>query len=247
MTETRRPGGAAQAGPRASRVWWLAFVVILAVLGMLWGWMSQRPPEAYAPLPSAGSQTPTIPQIARQQVWISDTKASGVYLSNTIALEPAVTAPDVIPYSVQVEDTTGLDADEVAREVQATLDDERGWVGYGKRTFRLVSDTAAAKLTIYVTSPETANDLCKPADVASKWNCHVGDRVVLNADRWKYMTPTYDDLGAYRSYAVNHEVGHFLGLGHVGCPKTGGPAPVMMQQGIELASCTPNAWPRDAD
>ena len=249
MTETPR-ADAPQADTHrraTSRMWWLAFVAILAVLGMLWGWMSQRPPEAYTPAAPTASPTPTIPEIARQEVWTSDTKASGVYLSNTITLEPAVAAPDVVPYVVQVEDTTGLDADNVAREVQATFDDERGWVGYGKRTFRLVSETAEAKLTIYVTSPDTTNELCRPADVESKWNCRVGDRVVLNSDRWKYMTPTYDDLGAYRAYLVNHEVGHFLGLGHVGCPKAGGPAPVMMQQSIDLGGCTPNAWPRDAD
>ena len=40
---------------------------------------------------------------------------------------------------------------------------------------------------------------------------------------------------------------HFIGLGHVGCPKEGAKAPVMMQQSIELGGCTPNAWPRDAD
>ncbi len=235
-----------------NRVWWVVFVAILAVLGMLWGWMSQRPPEAYAPGPVAAetpspTPTPTIPEIARQEVWTSDTKASGTYLTNRITLEPGIEAPEVVPYRIQVEDTTELDADEVAREVQATFDDTRGWAGYGKRTFRLVTDADAAKLTIYITSPDTSDELCKPLDTGGKWNCRVGEKVVLNSDRWKYMTPTYDDLGTYRSYLVNHEVGHFLGQGHVGCPKKGGPAPVMMQQSIELGGCLPNAWPRDAD
>lgn len=241
----------ATAPANAHRAWWLAFVLILAVLGMLWGWMSQRPPEAYSPGPVAvtptPSPTPTIPEIARQEVWTSDTKASGAYLGNTISLEPGIKAPEVVRYRVQVEDTTELDADEVAREVQATFDDQRGWAGYGKRTFTLVPADQDVALTIYVTSPETSDSLCKPLDTGGKWNCRVGDKVVLNSDRWKYMTPTYDDLGTYRSYLVNHEVGHFLGLGHVGCPKQGAHAPVMMQQSIELGGCLPNAWPRDAD
>jgi predicted Zn-dependent protease len=42
---------------------------------------------------------------------------------------------------------------------------------------------------------------------------------------------------------VNHEVGHYLGLGHVGCPKKGAKAPVMMQQSISLGGCVPEAWP----
>ncbi|HHU38616.1 MAG TPA: DUF3152 domain-containing protein [Propionibacterium sp.] len=234
---------------QSNRVWWLAFVVILAVLAMLWGWMGQRSPEAYAPGPASPtpSPTPEIPEIARQEVWRSDTQASGQYLTNTITLEPAVEAPQVVPYRVQVEDTTELDADEVAREVQATFDDERGWAGYGKRSFRLVTDAEAAELTVYVASPDTTDQLCEPLDTGGLWNCRVGAYVALNSDRWKYMTPTYDDLGTYRSYLVNHEVGHFLGLGHVGCPAEGAPAPVMMQQSIDLAGCEPNAWPREAD
>ena len=254
MTDTRRPDARdAHARTRrpASRVWWLVFVAILAVLGMLWGWMAQRAPEEYAPAPAAKSPspspTPEIPEIARQEVWTSDTKPSGQYLTNTITLEPAIAAPTTVPYVLQVEDTTEVDADEAARAVQATFDDERGWAGYGKRNFQLVTDPEQAELTIYITSPDTSNELCQPLDVASKWNCRVEDRVVLNSDRWKYMTPTYDDLGVYRSYLVNHEVGHFLGQGHVGCPKEGAVAPVMMQQSIELDGCVPNAWPRDAD
>ena len=70
---------------------------------------------------------------------------------------------------------------------------------------------------------------------------------MLNSDRWRFMTPTYDDLGAYRAYLVNHEVGSFLGQGVATCPKPGANAPVMMQQGIDLGGCLPNAWPRDAD
>ena len=111
----------------------------------------------------------------------------------------------------------------------------------------LLKKEKQAALVIYIASPTTTNQLCQPADVESKWNCRVGDRVVLNSDRWRFMTPTYDDLGAYRSYLVNHEVGHYLGQGHVGCPKAGNKAPVMMQQSIDLAGCSPNAWPKDAD
>lgn len=235
-----------------ARLWWVIFALMVAVLAMLWGIMSQRAPDG-VPTGPAGplaeptpSPTPTIPEIARHEVWTSDTQASGQYLSNTITLEPALEAPEVVRYRVQVEDTTELDADEVAREVQATFDNERGWAGYGRRTFQLVT-AEDADLTIYVTSPDTTNELCKPLEVASKWNCRVGDRVVLNSDRWKYMTPIYDDLSAYRSYLVNHEVGHFLGLDHVSCPQEGELAPVMMQQSIDMGGCLPNAWPRDAD
>ncbi len=67
--------------------------------------------------------------------------------------------------------------------------------------------------------------------------------MVLNSDRWLLKTPTYDDLDEYRAYMVNHEVGHFLGHDHVGCPGEGETAPVMLQQSMALDGCIANGWP----
>lgn len=230
-------------------MWWVAFVVLALIVAGIGAWMWTRPPAEYTPATPTPAPTPTpsIPPIARQEVWTSDTPASGTYLLNTITAQPGIEAPKTVKYVVKVEDTTEVKPDEAAAEVQKTFDDPRGWAGYGKRNFTLVNDELEAALVLYIASPKTANELCKPADVESKWNCRVGDRVVLNSDRWRFMTPTYDDLGVYRSYLVNHEVGHYLGQGHVGCPKAGAKAPVMMQQSIDMAGCVPNAWPKDAD
>ncbi len=239
---------ARDASPSGTRVWWVAFAVLVLVVAVIGAWVWGRPHEAAGPTPTpSAAPTPTIPPIAREKVWTSDTPASGTNLLNTLTAQPALAAPKTVTYVVKVEDTTQVVPDEAAAEIQKTFDDPRGWAGYGKRNFTLIAEEKQAALVIYIASPTTTDQLCKPADVESKWNCRVGGRVVLNSDRWRFMTPTYDDLGAYRSYLVNHEVGHYLGQGHVGCPQPGNKAPVMMQQSIDLAGCSPNAWPKDAD
>ena len=50
-------------------------------------------------------------------------------------------------------------------------------------------------------------------------------------------------LDDYRAYMINHEVGHYLGFGHVTCPAAGSASPVMQQQSITLNGCEPNPWP----
>jgi len=42
---------------------------------------------------------------------------------------------------------------------------------------------------------------------------------------------------------INHETGHWLGLGHSQCPASGAPAPIMQQQSIDLQGCVINSWP----
>ncbi|WP_232547239.1 DUF3152 domain-containing protein [Propioniciclava soli] len=240
---------------RGTTLWRLVLVLLLLAVaaGVVWAYVVPRPPSPDAvPVETTPAPTPTptpaIPEIARQQVWTSDTPSSGEYRLNTVALEPAVAHERVVDYVVKVESTVpDIDPDEAAREIQAVFDDERGWAGYGRTSFRAVTHESAAAMILYLAAPDSAQELCAPLDIARTWNCRNGANVVLNTDRWLYMTPTYDDLAAYRAYLVNHEVGHYLGLGHVECPAAGSVAPVMMQQSIDLGGCLPNAWPREAD
>ena len=146
-------------------------------------------------------------------------------------------------YALRVEDGIGIDVQEAADEVERILADERGWGPVEDVAFTRVADPAAAEFTISLASPTTTDELCLPARTESTWSCRNDGDVVLNSDRWLYMTPTYTDLREYRAYMVNHEVGHFLGHGHPSCPGEGEPAPVMLQQSIDLDGCTPNPWP----
>ena len=79
-------------------------------------------------------------------------------------------------------------------------------------------------------------------------SCRSTGRAIIYLDRWRLSAPPYAaakvPLAVYRQYVINHEVGHELGHGHQGCPKRGGPAPVMVQQTLTLRGCVPYAWPR---
>jgi hypothetical protein len=91
--------------------------------------------------------------------------------------------------------------------------------------------------------------------------------VILNLARWVRGAKAYNgDMLSYREYALNHEVGHVFGNGHVGCASQGTLAPVMMQQSFGVTdnyvaqlnqvdplnkskvpsdgkTCLPNPWP----
>jgi len=57
-------------------------------------------------------------------------------------------------------------------------------------------------------------------------------RVFINEARWvRGAVPFQGDIGSYRQYLINHEVGHALGYQHhEPCEKQDALAPVMMQQ-----------------
>ncbi len=146
--------------------------------------------------------------------------------------------------SVAVEHWLPLSADDVALEVMSTLSDRRSWGAKGTVRFQLIADPHAADLVVYLATPATTDQLCAPLDTLGELSCQQNKRVVLNAERWARGSATYGgNVQAYRDYLVNHEIGHYLGFGHVTCRLAGGRASVMVQQTKSLGGCRPNAWP----
>ncbi|KGN36624.1 DUF3152 domain-containing protein [Knoellia subterranea] len=195
-------------------------------------------PGATQPSPSISVSSTTSTGIKR-----SGLVGTGTFTTSTWAKPPLTKTATVRNFIVKVEGGVRADPNDVAAQVHAILNDPRGWTGYRGSSFGAVSDPAKADFVIHLVSPPTATKMCRPLDVGGKWSCAAGNKVILNSDRWFLMTPTYGNLTDYRAYMVNHEVGHYLGRGHVGCPKKGAPAPVMVQQSISLRGCVPNAWP----
>ena len=149
----------------------------------------------------------------------------------------------VLRFMVEVEGGLGVDRVAFAGVVERALSDPRSWGGSGRVGFRRVS-RGPASFRVTLASPQTTDRLCLPLQTNGSFSCYMAGRAVLNARRWHQGADAYAGrLRAYRTYVVNHEVGHALGEGHVGCPAAGHEAPVMMQQTKGVAPCRANAWP----
>jgi hypothetical protein len=149
---------------------------------------------------------------------------------------------DVVTYTVEVEDAVGYAADAFAAFVDQTLADGRSWIAEGGIGFQRVA--ADARVRVVLATPATTDQLCLPLQTNGLFSCHQSGTVVINSDRWFGGIGVWPGpLDEYRRYAVNHEMGHAIGRGHVTCPGVGAIAPVMMQQSKGLDGCIPNGWP----
>jgi hypothetical protein len=147
-----------------------------------------------------------------------------------------------VTYSVETRGriTTGVAV--FRRQAQETYDDARGWRAGGIQ-FRRVP--RGGDFTLVLAAAPTLPGFS--AGCSTMWSCRVGRFVVINQERWKHASPAWNARGQalrdYRHMVVNHETGHWLGRGHVGCPGPGRLAPVMMQQSKGLSGCRFNPWP----
>lgn len=156
----------------------------------------------------------------------------------TISLGQVVTYQ--IAYWGELDGST--DNLQFAAQVAETLRDSRGWVR-GGYTFNRIDTGADFTLIL---SEASILDTIPGCD--SNWSCRSGRNVIINEDRWNGATTAWNNDGGslrdYRHMVVNHEVGHWLGLGHYFCSDgVNGLAPVMQQQSIDLGGCKFNPWP----
>jgi hypothetical protein len=145
-------------------------------------------------------------------------------------------------FLVEVEGGLRIDRRAFARRVEATLFDRRSWAGSGAFALQRV-DSGPVDFRVALASPGLTDRLCLPLQTNGIFSCAAESRAILNVMRWRRGADAYERLGPYRTYMINHEVGHTLGHGHVGCAGPGERAPVMMQQTKGVAPCTPNSWP----
>ena len=168
----------------------------------------------------------------------------GTYKAAGQRAKPASDAGRLIRFDVKVEENLDIPADAAAEVIAGVLNDQRSWRGSGRWRFELVSgDNDHAELHAYIVTPGTTDRLCAPLQTRGDVSCQNGNRIVLNAKRWMLGAESYGtDLTNYRRYLVNHEFGHYLGFGHVNCPRRGELAPIMLQQTKGLGGCRKNPW-----
>ena len=112
-----------------------------------------------------------------------------------------------------------------------------------EKSFQLTSAEESDYVYIFA-SPNKTDELCAPIETNSIYSCRKDQDIVLNFFRWQNGAVDFkNDMETYRIYLINHETGHILGWGHVGCPKEGAIAPVMMQQSKGTEGCIPYGWP----
>lgn len=168
------------------------------------------------------------------------------------ALSPAVTGKHVrsvrkvVTYTVKTRGSVSADLATFKRQAQETYDDPRGWRAMGVR-FKRVS--SGGDFTLWLSQASRVPSFSSAC--SSTYSCRVGRNVIINETRWRAATPTWDKnsgtLRDYRYMVVNHETGHWLGRGHVGCGGKGQLAPVMQQQSKGLGGCTINPWPKKSE
>lgn len=250
-----------EAAPRRRRLLatygWRMYVIPLLIIITIVVLLNTIRPAADGP---AGAAGPTGPPVATEHPAVPVPTGSG-----TAALPSGPAVPQagagtwhIVPgngpmvgngarlyrYQVAVED--GVDPaayggdDGFARIVTATLADPRGWIAGGTVSFQRVD--AGFRHPDFVISLTTQNtdhrpDLCGfvIAYEASCWQPRT-HRLVIDLARWVRGALAFNgDLGLYRQFAINHEIGRVLGNPEIGCPTDGGLAPVMMAQSFGVA------------
>ncbi|MFI5890496.1 DUF3152 domain-containing protein [Actinoplanes sp. NPDC051513] len=255
----------------AWRRWWLALFVLTIVVasGLLLG-RTIKSDAAQVPVPApslsaspSASPSPILesaepaPSMTRDQLSLPGAvpaRGSGDFAYATTRGPVLGSAGPLRRFHVAVEKGSNEDVTAFAEQVVSTLGDARSWIGGGQVRLQMVPGGEAADFTVYLATRETAGRLCERGGTNIRINgvpytsCRTTGKAIINLDRWRLSAKPYlyarIPLATYREYVINHEVGHELGHRHEGCPRAGGPAPVMVQQTLTTRGCTPYPWPR---
>lgn len=142
-------------------------------------------------------------------------------------------------YSISFSDNLNVQKGRIIKKVIETLNDKRGWQRLG---YKFILSEERFDFEIQFVSNSYIERVCNFTGLSC------ADRntntIYMNIDNWKSgIRLSGLDKDNYRTYMINHEVGHILGRGHSQCGNPGTRVPVMVQQTLGIANCKPNPWP----
>src|SRR5262245_21345374 len=150
-----------------------------------------------------------------------------------------------------------------AAATDGILADPKGWIASAEHpitdaaqhmsgaswSFQRVSGTDYSVRVLLATTG-TVDKMCGSIGLKTvgQYSCRYSNVILINLRRWLRGAPGFPvDLNGYHTMVINHEMGHRLGFKHMLCPSAGTPAPVMMQETINIGGCLPNIYPFASD
>lgn len=126
----------------------------------------------------------------------------------------------MVTYTISTKGATSSNLGEFSAQVAETLNDSRGWSQLGV-SFQQVASGGSFNLIL----SEAALLPTFSSGCSAEWSCRVGVSVIINDERWRGASTAWNAAGGstrdYRHMVINHEVGHWLGHGHLGCTGAG--------------------------
>lgn len=154
--------------------------------------------------------------------------------------------------SIAVDPSIKYSEKNFSKKVQKVLQDPRGWENVLNINFKFVKPNEKLKHPRKIHVRLSENDLIYEKCNINNMSCcdmSTGE-VWINIDRWVHGSNASKlDIYGYRTYLINHEVGHALGFLHQQCECSDELAicdayvPVMTQQTLDIGKCKPNPYP----
>jgi hypothetical protein len=142
-------------------------------------------------------------------------------------------------YSIEFDKDIIINTNLVIKKITSVLEDKRGWKRLG---YNFYHKDKNPKFKIKIVKEEKIIKACKfsglsCADMST-------NTIYINIKRWRNGSKRSKlSLDDYRTYILNHEIGHLIGRDHVQCNKSGSKVAVMVQQTLGISDCKPNPWP----
>lgn len=148
----------------------------------------------------------------------------------------------VLKYTIKFNRNLNISHKGCIQKINSVLNDSRGWKKHGYIFEYQKSDELPVHFIIHFASYKWIADVCNLPGLSCT-DLRTND-IYLNIDNWRNgSSKSFLNLDDYRTYVINHEVGHILGKKHTKCPSSRSKAPVMMQQTLGIGACRPNPWP----